>query len=241
MEDARTGVSSRLAQDAVGDVTVICVAAASVPAFDYDLGVLFRPDRHVIVAVVDSVWTSDHYTNLGQIVDEIWCWDGGTAERLRGVCDVHTENLPYPTGDTGPAHKGCELVCWADLNEPGHPDAVLSRVSSFVGDQQQPRQLELYVSGWEANPPLFETLHGLGRSCEHLSVHRVTSWQEAIEHAGSLLPLGSGFGPVEAEALRVGVDLIHPGEPSLRDWTAETTSFGVAAVDRVALVRRSRD
>jgi hypothetical protein len=240
-EAARAQVASRLADAAIGDVTIICLPLHSVAAFDYDLGVLFRPGRLIIVAVVDSVWSTHDLMRAGRIADEIWCWDTCTAAQMREVCDVNAEALPFPVGNGRGERTDGELACWADLGEPGHSDAVLRGVLNYLNAERHTyRSIHVYVSDWDADPVAFETLLGLSDSHALLSVQRVANWQEALENADSLLSLGSGIGPVEAQALGAGIDLVAHGQASPRKVGDQATSFRAAAVERLTALRASR-
>lgn len=239
---ARTQVSAQLAERADNDVTVICLNPGQVADFDYDVGVLFRPGRLVIVAIVDSVWSPRALSIAAQIADEVWCWDAHTANRITRECQVHGEALPFPIRTSERERTDGGLVCWADLGEPGHFDAVVARASTYVHAERRTHgTLHAYVSDWRADLLAFETLSGLAGSPERLVLHRAASWREALERADTILPLGSGIGPVEAEALSAGVDLVGDSEPfPPLHAAAPRGTFRAAAVERLMVLRAGR-
>jgi len=238
---ARTQVSSELAGGATNDVTVICLSPGSVPAFDYDLGVLFRPGRRVVVVMVDSVFSRHDLTVACQIADELWCWDARTAADLAQVCHVPAEILPFPVATAERQSSDGDLVCWADLDEPGHSEAVTERVLSYTRAQRRaPDGLHVHLSGWHSDPLTFETLWGLSQLHEHLTVHRAAGWREALERAHTLLTLGLGIGPVEAEALVAGIQLMPHVEAPPRFAARGADGFKAAAVDRLTVLRADR-
>ena len=237
----RTQVSSGLAADAVNDATVICLRPGLVADFDYDLGVLFRPGRIVIVAIVDSVWAPKDLTVACQIADEVWCWDSRTAQEIGEQCEVNAETLPFPAGTATHRRGDRNLVCWADLGEAGHSEALTERVSNYLhAERHAPGGLHVYLSDRRADPLTFETVWGLSELHEHLTVHRAAGWREAVADAHTLLSLGSGVGPVEAEALSAGVDLVTDVESAPRSGSPGVGRFGAAAVERLNVLRAKR-
>jgi hypothetical protein len=237
--EARIQVTSEAAAAGVNDVTIICLSPGLIAAFDYDVGVLFRPGRLVIVAIVDSVWSSGELAVATQIADEVWCWDASTANDIGNACEVHPHVLPFPSGPATERQGGDgDLVCWADLGERGHSQAVTERVLDYIqGGPSAPGGLHVYLSDWRADPLAFETLWGLSEVHQHLTVHRAANWREALDRGDALLSLGFGIGPVEAEALSAGKEVIGDAQSRSRFTLADGGAFRAAAVDRLAVLR----
>jgi hypothetical protein len=211
-QSARALVSSSLAEAATGDVNFICLPAGLVPAFDYDLGILFRPGRRTILAVTDSLWSADSVVTAAALADEIWCWEERTAEQIRSLCDARVEVLSTPRGRVPREPGGDELVCWGDLGERGHADALLARVRRHLdaGPTDPAARLHVYLSSWDADRATYETLIALSRSDDRLAVSHAASWSDALQSARVLLALGGGGGPVEADARSVGIKVVLP-------------------------------
>lgn len=230
----RPDVSATAASTAINDVTVICLRAGIVADFDFDVGVLFRPDRHIVLALVDSVWSLDDFGAALQIAHEVWCWDQPTARRLQEAFGAHAEALPFPAAPVPTRGTGSAVVCWADLAESGHAQALLGRVRSYLaaGDPHLP-PLQLRVSSWSADPLTAETVWGLARTHRGISVQRADGWRETMSSAKAILSLGEGIGPVEAEALAAGIEVLpHPVE-------TPAGLFGAAAAGRLRTVHRN--
>lgn len=246
MAGERTRVSSKAAEAAAHDVNVICLDAGSVLDFDYDLGVLFRPWRHVVVVLVDSVWSREALRTAMQVADEVWCWDEGTAEQIRQLCGTHAEVLAFPAEDLPGRKTGGELACFADLAQPGHADALMSSVAAYLdASDALTETLRVYLSGWYVDPLTAETVWGLARSHRCLAVQRADAWHEALANARAIVSLGTGDGPVEAQAMRAGVEVMRltggrprRSEPHLRP--GEGRGFGASAVDRLTVLRAGR-
>jgi hypothetical protein len=230
--ERRIEVSSGAARAAVNDVTVICLRPGSLPDFHFDIGVLFRPGRHVIVALVDSVCSLDDLAAAMPMADEVWCWDERTARRVREACDAHTEVLAFPATSEFLAGTGTEFVCWADLADPGHSDALLNRVRRYLdANDESTKTLRVHVSSWDSDPATAETLWGLAQSHHHcLTVRRSEGWQQALAGAQAVLSLGDGIGPVEAQALAAGIDVLpHPPDQP-------AGMFGAMAARRIGVL-----
>jgi hypothetical protein len=234
---ARVHVSSRVAAAAIGDVTIICLPAPLMAAFDYDLGVLFKDGRWVVTVAVDSIWSTHDLMGFDQIADEVWCWDVPTADRIREACGVHVEALPFPAGAPVRDVEDGGLVCWADLVEPGHSAAILEAVERYLqGSQFTSDRLHAHVSGWEADPVVAETLWGFAQFDKRVAVHRDSDWLDAFGTAHTVLSLGAGIGPVEAEALHAGLDVITANGSRLCS-RGRAARFGPLAADRLRALR----
>jgi hypothetical protein len=205
----RRGVVSLAGAVAVNDVTILCLRPGVVADFDYDLGVLFRPGRHIILALVDSAWSTDELAIAAKTVDEVWCWDSDTAAEVRRACELPAAALPFPVIAQSRASTEGDLVCWADLGEPGHGRALMDRVRSYVNSERGAgERLHIRLTEPSADRVTAETVWGLAESNDSLVVGHVAGWREALEGVGAVLSLGSSVGPFEAEARCAGIAVI---------------------------------
>jgi hypothetical protein len=209
---ARPAMSSEPARAAIHDVNILVLNLGDVPHFDYDLGVLFREGRAMVLVVVDSVLRPDEYRVAAQHADEVWCWDELTARRLAEESAARAKAVPIPGALAGDGGRGSDLVCWANLGQSGHSEAVLACVQDYLGNEDpQIEDLHVHVSGCDADLVARETLFGIAAIHECVHLYIGGTWREAVESAHTIVSLGSVVGPLEAAALRRGIRVVNSG------------------------------